>query len=179
MFATKTLVRQLGRQSARSLTTTRHSIYNQRRAGMAAIGLTGIAGTWSDTRRKYVMVASGADETRECGDSKYVNLANQPSAVPTKGVAMGVKEDTHMVTNIGNASRSESKPVQAIQTKPVTSQILELDARTILTHAQPVETTAPIVKCKQTSKPKCIVGGNYTAAKRHDDNEDDEKWFTC
>lgn len=84
------------------------------------------------------MAASGADKTSEYGDFKYVNLANQPSAVPTKGVAMGAKEDTHMVTNTGNASRSESKPVQAIQTKPVTSQIVELDARTILKHAQPV-----------------------------------------
>ena len=26
---------------------------------------------------------------------------------------------------------------------------------------------------------KRIVGGNYTAAKKHSDDEDDEKWFTC
>ena len=44
------------------------------------------------------------------------------------------------------------------------------------------ETAHPVdsgVATADSMPSKRIVGGNYTAAKKHSDDEDDEKWFTC
>lgn len=172
MFATRTLVSQLGRKGVRYLSTTKYSIYEERRAIVAAIGLTGIAGTWLYTQRNDATDANIAAETKEHPETKHVHVvvANQPSATRTKVVGVRVEEDT---------SRCESNAEQAISAGPQTSQVEALKADSTLNQAQPIEPTAPIVEPRRDSKPKRLVGGNYTAAKKHDDNEDDEKWFTC
>lgn len=172
MFATRKLVSQLGRQGVRYLSTTKYSIYEERRAIAAAIGLTGIAGTWLYTRRNDATDANIAAETKEHPETKRVHMisANQPSAARTKVADVHVEEDT---------SGCESNEVQAISAGPQTSQVEALNADSMLKQARPIEPTAPIVEPRRFSKPKRLVGGNYTAVKKHDDNEDDEKWFTC